>query len=351
MKDISKPLLEWYKNVKRDLPWRRDREPYHVWVSEIMLQQTRIEAVIHYYKRFMNKLPTISDLASVDLDTLLKLWEGLGYYTRAHNLQKAAQKIMTEYNGKFPEKYEDIISLPGIGEYTASAIASICFSLKKVTIDGNVLRVYTRLCNCYDDISLISTKKKVRQELEEIIPANSGDFNQAMMELGETICVPNGAPKCNLCPLSEHCLAYKKDTFQHLPVKTKKKDRKKEQYTIFLLYTKNKVAVLKRDAPGLLHHLWQFPNMEGHLTLEKALDSLQDVKVIPKNIFEGPSYKHVFTHKEWDMISYIVEVKEENSLYVWTEQKDLDNTIAIPTAFQPFKKKIIEVMKSSTQRL
>lgn len=346
MKDISKPLLAWYKTAKRNLPWRQDTNPYHVWVSEIMLQQTRIEAVIEYYNRFMDKLPTISDLSSIDLDTLLKLWEGLGYYTRAHNLQKAAQKIMNEYDGIFPRKYEDIISLPGIGEYTASAIASICFSLKQVTIDGNVLRVYSRLCNCYDDISLVSTKKKVRQELEKIIPNNSGDFNQAMMELGETICIPNGAPKCTCCPLSSHCLAYEQNTFQHLPVKTQKKNRKMEQYTVFLLYTKNKVAVLKRETPGLLRNLWQCPNVEGHLTMDKALDSLQKMKIFPQDIVEGPTYKHVFTHKEWEMISYIVKVKEENSPYTWVMKKDLDSIIAIPTAFQPFKKKIIEVIES-----
>lgn len=341
MKDLSKPLLEWYKNVKRDLPWRQDREPYHVWVSEIMLQQTRIEAVINYYKRFMQNLPTIEDLALCDIDRLLKLWEGLGYYSRAHNLQRAAKQIVSEYNGMFPEKYEDIISLPGIGEYTASAIASICFREKKATVDGNVLRVYSRLFDCHDDITENATRKKIRSDLEKMIPDNPGDFNQALMELGEVICIPNGMPKCDQCPLSEHCLGYKKNTFQSLPVKKRKLSRKKELYTVFVLYTKDKVAILKRTESGLLHNLWQFPNVEGHLSEEEVINYLKVMEIKYKDIHKGPQHKHVFTHKEWEMISYFVEVQVESvSFYKWVTEKELGSTIAIPTAFQPFRKKL-----------
>ena len=200
MKKIVEPLLEWYKENKRSLPWREDKDPYHVWVSEIMLQQTRIEAVIEYYKRFMKRIPDIKRLSLIDEDELLKLWEGLGYYSRARNLKKAAISIVDQYNGIFPCTYEEIKALPGIGDYTAGAISSISFSLKEVAIDGNVLRVYSRINNLDIDVSDLKVKKEVGYQIKKILPSNSGDFNQGIMELGETICLQNGTPKCMECP-------------------------------------------------------------------------------------------------------------------------------------------------------
>ena len=212
-------LSTWYQENKRSLPWRVDKNPYHVWISEIMLQQTRIEAVIPYYQHFINNLPTIHDLACIEEDKLLKLWEGLGYYSRAKNLKKAAQIIESEYQGIFPKNYEEILKLPGIGEYTASAITSICFNQKEVTIDGNVLRVYTRFFNDNSNIDDVKVKKEIRKHLMNLIPNDAGNFNQGMMELGETICLPKGLPKCQECPLNQACLAYKKKTYQTLPQK------------------------------------------------------------------------------------------------------------------------------------
>ena len=203
MKKIVSPLLEWYSKNKRELPWRKDKDPYHVWISEIMLQQTRIEAVKEYYKRFMDKVPTIEDLSKIEEDELLKLWEGLGYYNRARNLKKAAVEIMEKYQGKFPSQYEEILTLPGIGEYTAGAISSICFQKKEVAVDGNVMRVYARVCKQDIDVTDSKVKKEVGEEIRKILPDTPGDFNEAIMELGETICLPNAIPKCMECPLSK----------------------------------------------------------------------------------------------------------------------------------------------------
>lgn len=236
MKQIVKPLINWYYQNKRILPWRNDKEPYHVWVSEIMLQQTRIEAVIDYYQRFMESFPTIESLANADLDKLLKLWEGLGYYNRVKNMQKAAQVIQNEHQGKFPTSYPDILALPGVGEYTASAIASICFSLKEVTVDGNVLRVYMRVNNCYDNIDDMAVKKEVRKQLTQILPEDSGSFNESLMELGERICLPNGCPKCGECPIRSYCKAWKYDSFLELPIRKEKRRKKKNYIPFFSLY-------------------------------------------------------------------------------------------------------------------
>ena len=252
-------LSNWYQENKRSLPWRVDKNPYHVWISEIMLQQTRIEAVIPYYQRFINTLPTIHDLACIKEDKLLKLWEGLGYYSRAKNLKKAAQIIESEYQGIFPKNYEEILKLPGIGEYTASAIASICFNQKEVTIDGNVLRVYTRFFNDNSNIDDVKVKKEIRKHLMNLIPNDAGNFNQGMMELGETICLPKGLPKCQECPLNQACLAYKKNTYQTLPQKKKKIQKKEEEYTILIYQYQNKYALYQRKEESLLQNLWSFP--------------------------------------------------------------------------------------------
>lgn len=339
MKKIVKPLLEWYSIHRRVLPWRIDKNPYHVWVSEIMLQQTRIEAVVEYYKRFMKELPTVEKLANCEEDRLLKLWEGLGYYNRVRNLQKASKIIMNEYHGEFPKKYLEILSLPGIGEYTASAISSICFSLKEATVDGNVLRVYMRINNCYDNIDDNKTRKKVREDLMNIMPQEAGDFNEAMMELGETICIPNGIPKCEECPLKEFCKAYHYQTFLELPIKQEKKTKKEELYTVLLLMYQNMIAIQKRKENGLLHNMWQFPNVENHLTKKKLDDYLMKNRIEPTVIKKSISYTHIFTHKKWNMCSYLIRLDKKLELedIVWVSLQELNEKYALPTAFQPFK--------------
>lgn len=347
MQKIVNPLLDWYSIHKRMLPWRMDRNPYHVWVSEIMLQQTRIEAVIDYYHRFMSKLPTIEDLATCPQDKLLKLWEGLGYYNRVRNLQKSAQIIMEKYQGKFPNTYQEILSLPGIGEYTASAISSICFSLKEATVDGNVLRVYMRINNCYDNVDDNKVRKRVREELMEIMPEPSGDFNEAMMELGETVCIPNGNPKCEECPIRDFCRAYHQRTFLELPVKQDKKEKKEEFYTVLLLVHQNMIAIQKRKNIGLLRNMWQFPNEENHFNHKQLEEYLTANKMQSSKIEKSISYTHIFTHKKWNMCSYLIEVDKKIELdgIIWVSLEELEREYALPTAFQPFKKYLEKEVK------
>ena len=277
---IVPPLLEWFAAHKRDLPWRRDREPYHVWLSEIMLQQTRVEAVKPYYARFLDTLPDIPSLSTCDHDALMKLWEGLGYYSRARNLQKAAQQIMTNFSGDFPRTYEEIRSLSGIGDYTAGAISSICFDLPEPAVDGNVLRVYTRLladARCTDDGTV---KRDIRDTLRHVYAASPagtrGTLTQALMELGATVCVPNGAPLCGECPLRSSCEAFRSNTIRQYPVRREKKARKTEEYTVYILQCGDRIAVQKRPDSGLLAGLWELPHLSGNRRAQQAINDIAD---------------------------------------------------------------------------
>ena len=329
MKNVVELLLNWYQENKRDLPWRKDKDPYHIWISEIMLQQTRIEAVITYYERFMKRLPSIQDLSLISEDELLKLWEGLGYYSRARNLKKAASIIMEQYSGTFPNTFQKIITLPGIGEYTAGAISSICFKEKEVSVDGNVMRVYLRVEDKDLDINDLKTKKMIGEKIKKILPKESGDFNQAIMELGETICIPNGTPKCNICPLINHCKAKKNHRESCIPRKTKKKEKEEEFYTVFLLKYKDFFAIQKREN-GLLTNMWEFPNKKGKLS-KKEIE-----EIFSKNCEKAISSTHIFTHKKWIMDSYLIEVKNQLEEYTWLSLNEIEQSYAIPTAFKPF---------------
>ena len=344
MNSVVDELLIWYEQQKRNLPWRNDINPYHVWISEIMLQQTRIEAVIPYYERFMKELPIISSLASVDEDFLMKLWEGLGYYNRARNLKKAAIKIMNEYDGIFPNTYSEIIKLPGIGEYTASAISSICFGEKQVTVDGNVMRVFTRFYNDSSNISKNNTKKKIHDKLLSILPVDVGNFNQALMELGEVVCIPNGIPKCNDCPLRRSCQSYKNSNYFLYPVKDDKKVKEEIEMTILLLIWKNKVFVRKRKQAGLLHGLYEFPNIVGSKSMseiEKLSSQFGDVDSVKKSI----CYTHVFTHKKWNMQAYFVFLESVNCRSLFYSVSNIEKNFALPTAFSPFFCQLKEELK------
>lgn len=335
MRDCIELILNWYIENKRELPWRRDTLPYHVWISEIMLQQTRIEAVIDYYERFMKRLPDIQSLSEISEDELLKLWEGLGYYSRARNLKKAAIKIMNDYNGVFPNTYEDILSLPGIGEYTAGAISSICFSLKEVAIDGNVMRVYCRVTDQDFDVSDPKVKKKIGEEIKSLLPKDSGDFNQGIMELGEVICIPGGVPKCEECPLKSHCLAHLNHRETLIPRKVKKMEKVEEKYTLFIIKYKDKYAIHKRG-DGLLKNMWEFPNKEGFLTSDEVS------KIIPNTIKieKGISNTHIFSHKKWFMNSYHIEVNKKMNEYRWVSLEEIEKEYALPTAFMIFFEEI-----------
>ena len=259
MKEIVKPLMQWYAKHARTLPWRSDPTPYHVWLSEIMLQQTRVEAVIGYYDRFLEELPDVQSLAAVSEERLLKLWEGLGYYNRARNLQKAAVQICEQYQGKFPESYEEWLALPGIGAYTAGAVTSIAFGKKEAAVDGNVYRIYTRLYADDTEISKTAFQRNVRETVKEALPEEAGRFNQALMDLGALICIPNGEPHCSVCPVAEFCKARKHGTMQCYPVKKTKKERKLEQRTIFVIECQGKYMIRKRPEKGLLAGMWELP--------------------------------------------------------------------------------------------
>ena len=336
LKQLPDALLPWYYGNKRDLPWRQDRNPYHIWVSEIMLQQTRVEAVKGYYTRFLQIFPTIADLAAADDELLYKMWEGLGYYSRVRNLKKAAQQIMTEYSGSFPKTYAEILSLAGIGEYTAGAISSIAFDFPTPAVDGNVLRVVSRLWNDSTPIDAPAFKKKVQTELAKIYPAKAGDFTQALIELGATICGPNRKPDCEMCPCRALCSANKNGTTENLPVKSPKKGRRVEERTVLLLRCDGHYALEKRPNRGLLAGLWQFPNFVGRCDTQQTIDKVEGLGLKPKEILLQVEKKHIFTHIEWVMSGVHMEVAEKNDAFTWLTLEQIEQEAALPTAFRQF---------------
>ena len=336
LQQLPKLLLPWYQINKRDLPWRKDREPYHIWISEIMLQQTRVEAVKGYYARFLDTLPTIEALADCDDDLLHKLWEGLGYYSRVRNLKKAAIVIMEQYNGTFPRSHGEIIKLPGIGAYTAGAICSIAYDLPTPAVDGNVLRVFSRLMNDPSPIDLPETKKAVTATLETLYPKEAGNFTQALMELGATICGPNRAPDCEKCPCRSICRSYQAGTAQQLPVKSPKKERRQEDRTVFIFRCDGHYALEKRPAKGLLAGLWQFPNVSGTLDTHQALETARSMGLQPREILQEAERKHIFTHIQWNMKGIYLEVAETSSDFHWFTPQQINTQAALPTAFKQF---------------
>ena len=329
-------LLPWYQENKRDLPWRQDREPYHIWISEIMLQQTRVEAVKGYYARFLDILPDIASLANCDDDLLHKLWEGLGYYSRVRNLKKAAQTILQQHGGRFPETYTEVLALPGIGEYTAGAICSIAYGMGTPAVDGNVLRLFSRLTDDPAPIDHPATKKRVTQALAGIYPKDAGTFTQALMELGATICGPNRAPDCEHCPCREICLGYHRGTAAQLPVKAPKKEKRTEDRTVFIMSCNGKYALEKRPAKGLLAGLWQFPNVSGHLDTVQALARAEELGLRPRDILREISRKHIFTHILWNMNGIYLEVADTDGPFQWFTEEEIEAQAALPTAFRQF---------------
>ena len=332
-------LLPWYRENRRELPWRQTSDPYRIWVSEIMLQQTRVEAVKGYYARFLDRLPDIAALASCDDDELHKLWEGLGYYSRVRNLKKAAQVILERHGGVFPPDHAAVLALPGIGDYTAGAICSIAFSLPTPAVDGNVLRVLARLRADEEAIDLPQVKKRVREELEKIYPTDCpGEFTQALMELGATVCVPNGEPKCDLCPCREICQG--RESWQTLPVKLPKRAKKQEDRTVFILRCGDRYAIEKRPSRGLLADLWQFPNVAGHLRAAEAVAWAEERGLHPRNVEKSIDRNHIFTHIRWDLRGWFLEVDSMAGDYTWLTLDEIDTQAALPTAFRQFREEI-----------
>lgn len=336
-------LLPWFEQNKRDLPWRADTQPYHVWLSEIMLQQTRVEAVKGYYQRFLEALPTVEALAEADDALLYKLWEGLGYYNRARNLKKAAARIVTQYGGEFPKEYAQLLKLPGIGEYTAGAIASICFSQPTPAVDGNVLRVIARICNEDIPVDTPAYKKSVQERLAQVYPAKAGEFTQALMELGATLCGPNWAPRCDACPCAGFCRAYAAGTAEKLPVKRPKKDKKQENRTVFILSCEGRYALHRRQDQGLLAGLWEFPNVSGALSMEDGLAAVEKWGVRPVQLLRQVQRRHIFTHIRWEMTGLYIEVKEPKGEFTWLTAAEIEAQAALPTAFRQFWEEMKDV--------
>lgn len=324
-------LCGWYRIGHRDLPWRKNPTPYHVWVSEIMLQQTRVQAVIPYYERFMAALPNVQALAQVPEEQLMKLWEGLGYYSRARNLQKAARQICEQYDGEMPCTRDALLELPGIGSYTAGAIASIAGGEACPAVDGNVLRVLSRLFAREWNIKTQQVKRQAEQELSAVIPQTCpGDCNQALMELGAMVCLPNGAPLCGGCPVQALCLAYARGIQEQIPIKVPKKPRPIECRVVYLLWKDGRIALRKRPETGLLAGLWEFPNF---LAGEDVQAQLGVPCTEQKPLRQA---KHVFTHLEWHMTGVAAQT-DTDGFFTWVTPEQLEQQIALPSAFRVYR--------------
>lgn len=329
---IVRPLLDWYDVNRRVLPWREEVSPYRAWVSEIMLQQTRVAAVLPYFQRFMARYPTVQDLARGDEEELLKLWEGLGYYSRARNLQKAARVVTEECGGVFPADYRSLTALPGIGDYTAGAILSIAFGVPVPAVDGNVLRIASRVTGWDRDVQ--ATKKEITHWMTQVVPPDRpGAFNQALMDLGSALCLPGPAPRCPDCPLRGLCTAEKEGSQARLPVRAPKKDKRLEEKTVFLLRRPDgSVALGQRPPKGLLAGLWEYPNAPGLLTEDQAARQLAAWGLTPLHWEESWQAIHLFTHVRWQMQGYAVLVSGEGDLSWYSE--DQRRQKAIPSAFE-----------------
>ncbi|MBO4652989.1 MAG: A/G-specific adenine glycosylase [Lachnospiraceae bacterium] len=354
-------LLQWYAYNARVLPWRDDPVPYHVWISEIMLQQTRVEAVRGYYDRFLADLPTVRAVAEAQEDRLIKLWEGLGYYSRVRNIGKAAKVICERYGGELPADYALLRELPGIGDYTAGAIASISFGQCVPAVDGNVLRVYARLTAYRDDIRSESYKKQVREMLTDAMEAGMrgsktkdttpGRFNQAVMDIGATVCIPNGKPHCDVCPLSHLCKAYAEGLTGEIPRKAEKKARPVRQRTVMVIRCNDHFLLHRRPQSGLLAGMWELPNVDGHLSaagVKKAASAILseagmsgDVALSAHRIDDS---RHVFSHVEWEMRGYRIDVADEHreefaapKEYAWMTSAEITETVGLPQAFRAYK--------------
>ena len=355
LRQLIGPLGKWFQQNARELPWRENPTPYQVWVSEIMLQQTRVEAVKPYYKRFLKALPTVKALAECPEDQYLKLWEGLGYYSRVRNMHTAAVQVMEDYSGKVPDNYEELLKLKGIGSYTAGAIASIAYGKPVPAVDGNVLRILTRVSADETDIAKQSFKKEtetiLKDLMEDVCPEQiaPGTLNQALMELGAIICVPNGEPYCDLCPWKDCCKARAEGKIAKIPVKTKAKARRIEEKTVLLIRDGEKVAIRKRPAKGLLAGLYEYPNQGGHFSEDEAIRYVRDMGYAPIRIQRLADSVHIFSHVEWHMIAYHLLVEEEafatseqidrrnKEHLIFVDREEQKQNYAVPSAFHAYK--------------
>jgi len=343
LKRLSAPLLAWYDENRRALPWREEVSAYRTWVSEIMLQQTRVSAVLPYFARFMAAFPTVEALAGADTERLMKLWEGLGYYSRARNLQKTARIVAEQYGGQFPDTYEAVIALPGIGDYTAGAILSIAFGRRIPAVDGNVLRVAARITGSRLDVLDAKNKRVFRNWMEEAMSADRpGAYNQALMDLGATVCLPGGEPLCEQCPARDFCAARQEGCQSELPVRAKKKEKRVEHLTVFVLLQGERIALRQRPQTGLLAGLWEYPYVPGALDEAQAAAQLADWGITPHRWVKKLNARHEFTHIRWEMTGYILETEGDGpDHWLWAD-RDERRRLAVPSAFARFTKEINE---------
>lgn len=342
---IVNALLCWYAENARDLPWRRSREPYAVWISEIMAQQTRIAALLPYYEHFMRRFPTVGILAAADIEDVLKAWEGLGYYSRAHNLHHAAREVVERYGGALPSNANDLQSLPGIGAYTAGAILSIAFDKREPAIDGNVLRIFSRIEANGMDVSLAATKSALFAHLAEMIPTGPGEpgaFAQSMMELGALVCLP-GKPLCDACPVRLLCKAFSLGTQSMFPVKSPKKTQRVLDKTVFLVVNEVDSILMRRRTERLLHGLWEFYICDAAMDGKAVREHLASTGFACAEIEPLGETRHVFTHVIWNMTGFLCRVGAEDERtpegYRWIPRAQLDE-VAMPSALGFYRRQI-----------
>jgi A/G-specific adenine glycosylase len=341
LKKLAKPLLTWYDANRRVLPWREEISPYRTWVSEIMLQQTRVTAVLPYFERFMAAFPTVEALAGADTERLMKLWEGLGYYSRARNLQRAARIVAEEYDGRFPDTYEGLLALPGVGDYTAGAIASIAFGRRVPAVDGNVLRLAARITGSDLDVLDPKNRKLFRSWMEAAMPeTRPGAYNQALMDLGATVCLPGGEPLCGVCPARDFCAANREGRQSRLPVRARKKEKRVEYLTVFVLEREGAVALRQRPDGGLLAGLWEYPHAAGTLDEAAAARQLSEWGLAPHRWLKKLTAKHEFTHIRWEMTGYVLQMRGAGPTgWLWADEEERQKR-AVPSAFERFTREI-----------
>ena len=334
---FQKNIHQWFQENKREMPWRRNPLPYYIWVSEIMLQQTRVDTVIPYFHRFIEKYPDVEALSKAKEEELLKLWEGLGYYNRARNLKIAAEEIMTKHQGALPKTYEALRELKGIGEYTAGAIASEAFGEKEIAVDGNVFRVMARLMGCKEDLKNTQVMKELKKEVRRLLPEKEvGDFNQGLIELGALICLPNGTPKCWQCPVKKVCTAYKEDLQLEIPKKTQKKKRREEEKTVLIFRHGKTFGLRKREEGKLLAGLYEFYHEEGHLSFEEALAYVEEMGLKVKSLVALKEKKFLFTHITWQLKAYMVDLASPMEGLLFVSKEEIIRTYSLATAFRDY---------------
>lgn len=344
---FCRSLLNWYGQNRRILPWREDPTPYHVWVSEIMLQQTQVQTVLPYYERFMSECPRLEDLAALSIERLHKLWEGLGYYSRANHLHEAAIEVMNRYDGALPDSYDALLTLPGIGPYTAGAISSIAFAKPICAVDGNVLRILSRVTAYVAPINTSRGAEPLRRLAQQLVPKdNPGDFNQALMDLGAMVCLANGSPHCSQCPLANTCIAHKEGLTDRFPVKLKKKARKIEHHAIVLVVYKGRVLIRKRPPKGLLAGLWEFLDLPDTINSEQVLSALTARGFAPSAMTYLGESRHLFTHKEWQMKGWLVWLEKAplTADGLWVTPEVLQSDYAVASALSYYKNKLFSII-------